>query len=315
MTPLLPAAAGALVVAGCIGLVAGLRRRPEPAGKPARQRRPRRLARLRRPWDALPRRRQVLAVAGIAVGVGAALVTGWLLAVVLTPAAAIGIPVLLSPPPSTARIDKLEALEEWSRAMAGVLVAGQGLEQAILSTVRSTPEAIRPEVTGLAARLRARWSTEDALRAFADDLDDATGDLVAAYLLLGAKKREHGLATVLTSLAESVAADVRGRRQVEADRAKPRATARWVTLITIAVLAVLAVTGDYIQPYTSGIGQLVLTALLALYVATLVWMRRMTVGKPPPRFLTEPGGLRDTEAAVSGPRPSISPANVIGGGR
>ncbi|MDQ6657966.1 MAG: hypothetical protein M3Z00_07050, partial [Actinomycetota bacterium] len=83
-------------------------------------------------------------------------------------------------------------------------------------------------------------------------------------------------------------------------RAKPRATARWVTLITIAVLAVLAVTGDYIQPYTSGIGQLVLAVLLALYVATLVWMRRMTVGKPPPRFLTDPGGFENTDAVDAG---------------
>ncbi len=85
------------------------------------------------------------------------------------------------------------------------------------------------EVHRLVARLRARWVTEDALRAFADELDDSTGDLVAANLILGARRRGAGLASVLEGLAESVAADVRARRQVEADRAKPRATARWVT--------------------------------------------------------------------------------------
>ena len=68
---------------------------------------------------------------------------------------------------------------------------------------------------------------------FADDLDDATGDLVAANLILGARRRGAGLASVLEGLAESVAADVRARREIEADRAKPRATARWVTLITV----------------------------------------------------------------------------------
>ena len=51
------------------------------------------------------------------------------------------------------------------------------------------------------------------------------GDLVAANLILGARRRGAGLASVLEGLAESVAADVRARRQVEADRAKPRATA------------------------------------------------------------------------------------------
>ena len=169
--------------------------------------------------------------------------TGWLVAVLVVPAAAAGLPVLLSAPPASAKIDRLEAMEEWTRSLSGVLTAGVGLEQALIATLRSTPDPIRPEVTRLASRLRARWSTEDALRAFADDLDDATGDVVAANLILGARRRGAGLASVLDALAESVAADVRARREIEADRAKPRATARWVTLITVSVLAFLALTG------------------------------------------------------------------------
>ena len=133
-------------------------------------------------------------------------------------------------------------------------------------------------MTRLVARLRARWVTEDALRAFADELDDATGDLVAANLILGARRRGAGLASVLEGLAESVAADVRARRQVEADRAKPRATARWVTLISVGVLVVLAVSGTYVEPYQSPLGQVILVALLAAYVATLVWMKHMAIG-------------------------------------
>ena len=120
---------------------------------------------------------------------------------------------------------------------------------------------------------------------FADDLDDATGDLVAANLILAARRRGAGVASVLESLAESVAADVRARRAIEADRAKPRATARWVTLITIGVLAVLGLTGSYITPYSTPLGQMILVLLLGAYVATLVWMRRMATGKPLPRFI------------------------------
>ena len=90
---------------------------------------------------------------------------------------------------------------------------------------------------------------------------------------------------MLEGLAESVAADVRARRQVEADRAKPRATARWVTLISASVLVVLALSGTYVEPYRSPIGQVILVVLLSAYVATLIWMRRMAIGKPLPRFL------------------------------
>ena len=177
-------------------------------------------------------------------------------------------------------------MEEWTRSLSGVLTVGVGLEQALVATLRSTPAVIAPEVTRLVARLRARWATEDALRAFADELDDATGDLVAANLILGARRRGAGLASVLEGLAESVAADVRARRQVEADRAKPRATARWVTIISVGVLVILAISGTYVEPYQSPLGQIILVALLSAYVATLVWMKRMAIGRAMPRFLS-----------------------------
>ena len=287
MTPAVPALGGALVVAGFIGLALGLRRQPARPERPLVQRHTAIssfvfLTRLS------SRTRALLAV-GAVVGATAAVATGWLIALVLVPAAVAGLPVLLSAHPSTARIDRLEAMEEWTRSLAGVLTVGVGLEQALIATLRSTPAAIRPEVSRLVARLRARWSTEDALRAFADELDDSTGDLVAANLILGARRRGAGLASILESLAESVAADVRARRQIEADRAKPRATARWVTLITVGVLAVLALTGSYIEPYASPLGQVVLAVLLTLYVATLAWMRHMATGAPMPRFIGTPG--------------------------
>ena len=275
MIALVPALSGALVVGGLIALVLGLRPSPM-VERPSRPRRVRELTKQTR----------MLLLGGFAAGVVSFLVTGWVLALVIVPVAFVGLPVLLSSSSAAQRIQRLEAMEEWTRSLSGVLTVGVGLEQALVATLRSTPAAIAPEVTRLVARLRARWVTEDALRAFADELDDATGDLVAANLILGSRRRGAGLASVLEGLAESVAADVRARRQVEADRAKPRATARWVTLISVSVLVILAVSGTYVKPYQSPLGQVILVALLAAYVATLVWMKRMAIGRAMPRFLS-----------------------------
>jgi tight adherence protein B len=277
MTPVVPAVGAAMIIVGLIGLVVGLTPRQTPAAAPRRRVTPRRLT--------LSRTTMALLVGGAVVGVVVALLKGWLVAVVLVPVAVAGLPFLLSEDGAQQRIRRLDAMEEWVRSLSGVLTAGAGLEQALIATLRSAPASVNPEVSRLVARLRARWSTEAALRALADELDDATGDLIVANLILGARRRGAGLAAVLEGLAESVAADVRARRQIEADRAKPRTTARWVTIITVGVLVALGMTGTYIAPYGTGIGQMLLGALLACYAGVLVWMRRMAAGKPLARFI------------------------------
>ena len=281
MTPLLAAVSAMAVLGGLLLVAMGTRPTAVPTAPP----RTRRSAGHGGRWSQLsPRTRQLL-LAGFGAGVLVWLLTGWAVAVLALPAAAAGLPALLLAPQESTPIARLEAMEEWTRGLAGVLTVGVGLQQAIIATLRSTPEQIRPEVATLVARLRARWSTADALRAFADDLDDATGDLIASSLLLGSQRQGDGLASVLEGLAQTVAQDVRIRRSIEADRAKPRATARWITLITVGVLGVYSLSGDYIAPYGTAAGQLVLLLLLSSYVGALLWMRSIARGTKLPRFI------------------------------
>ncbi len=285
MMPLLAGLSGALVVAGLLGVVWGLVPQPEPDSKPQR------VTTRQSWWQHLSPRTRAATLVALAVGVVVAVLTGWILAAIVLPLVVLGLPYVAATSPEKARIATLEALAEWTRSLAGVLTVGVGLEQALVATLRSTPEAIRPQVGRLVARLSARWHTEPALRQFAQELDDATGDLVAGALILSARHRGAGLAAILTGLAESVADDVTARRKIEADRAKPRQTARLVTIISVVFLTGLALSGPFMAPYATGLGQLVLGVLLAGYAVTLVWMRRMTTGKPPARILA-PAGTR-----------------------
>ena len=50
-------------------------------------------------------------IGGAVAGFLVALRTGWVIAIVLVPAAIVGIPLLLTPPPAAASVEKLEALE------------------------------------------------------------------------------------------------------------------------------------------------------------------------------------------------------------
>lgn len=288
MRPFLAAVVGTALIGGLVLVLLGFARVPG-GGRPARgpQRRPRAMALLL--GDDLPpgarRRRRLWLGAATGGGVLVWLVSGWALAVLVLPLLVVGVPVLLSSPPSATDVERLTAMEQWTRGMSGVLTVGSGIEHAITASLGSTPEPIAPMVGTLVARLNARWPTEQALRAFADDLNDATGDLVAATLILGAQRRGPGLAAVLDDLAATVAEEVRIRRGIEADRAKPRTTARWVTILTLVVLGVLALDREYIAPYKTPLGQLALVVFLSLYVGCLLWLRAMTRGAPTPRFL------------------------------
>lgn len=275
---LLGALAGLLVAAGALTVLAAL---TPTASKP----------RLLRSWwsrrvragSAWQRWRWL--VAGV-VGMLAWLLTGWPVAGLVAAATIVGLPVLLATSQVAARdIARVEAVEDWTRRLADILVVGVGLEQAISTSQRTVPDPIRGEVSALTARLGARWPTEVALRAFADDLRDPTGDLVVAALILGHRRRGPGLARALTAVADSVAEEVAMRRRVEADRAKPRATARAVTLITLAVVAVGALNRTYLAPYGTPLGQLVLAGIAVAFIAALTWMRTLTVGRPQPRLL------------------------------
>ena len=247
-------------------------------------------------------RRRTLWSAAATAAAAVWLASGWPVAGALTGLAVVGVPWLLAQfSAGSAVVERLEALQEWVRRTSDVLAAGGGLEQTLIRSARNAPEPIRLEVAALAARLQARWPTDRALLAFADDLDDAAGDLVVAALLLGAELRGPGLARVLTELAASLTEEVTMHRKVEADRAKPRANARWLLLITVAAAGLAALNGDYLAPYGSGMGQLVLAVIAALVVGCLLWMRRLTAAAPSSRFLVNNDRFKKTRRAEPEP--------------
>ena len=265
---------------------------------------------------AVSRRRWMLIAAGLVAGIVVWVTTGMLLALVGIPAAVIGLPALLSSRAETDQIARLDAMAEWCRSLAGVITIGIGLEQALRDSERAAPAPIREPVEQLVNRVDARWDTEAAVRAFAEDLQDPTGDLIAIELSLAARRRGGGLAAMLEAVAESAAADVRARRQVAADRAKSRTTARLVTILFVGVLVALAFNGEYAAPYATPLGQVVLATLIGAYIGALVWLDRIARGRPPARSLgAQARAERDRRvraAVLTSPVPSSTAVSWAG---
>jgi hypothetical protein len=193
-------------------------------------------------------------------------------------------------------------LSEWTQRLAGLLRLGMGLEQAMIASRRGAPDELALQIVNLSDRLRLGWRPQSALRAFADELDDVTADKVSAALILSVNDRGPGLAQALEDLSGTVREEVARKRSIEADRAKPRTTVRWMTIITLGIVVAGFFVPSYTRPYSTLLGQLVLAFLTAAFIAVLALMRQLGSFRRIPRFL-----INDPAATVRLPARSAQP--------
>ncbi len=243
------------------------------------------------------RRRQQQLVAGVGVFVLVLVVTRW---VVL--AAALGVVVAFwdrafgGARQERDAINRVEGLATWIEALRDTIAGAVGLEQAIPATAVNAAPSIRPSLNLLVDRLRVREPLPEALMKFARDLDDPSADLVVAALILNARLRGPGLRDVLSALAGSARDELDVRRRVESSRRSTRRSVQVVVGVIVSVAAALVLFNpQYVEPYGSFEGQLVLACVLGVFALSVFWMRRLSGVEEPERFLV---GSLETRAAA-----------------
>ena len=183
-------------------------------------------------------------------------------------------------------IARLDALAAWTESLRDTIAGAIGLEQAINATAEKAGAPIKPSLNLLVDRLRIREPLPDAVRAFAEDLDDPSADVICASLLLNARLRGPGLRDVLTALAGSAREELDMRRRIEASRRSIRRSVRLVLIIVLGMMGMLAIFNKtYVEPYNSLLGQLVLVIVAALFGGGLMWLRSLAVPSRTDRFL------------------------------
>ncbi|PZF80527.1 type II secretion system protein [Jiangella anatolica] len=226
-------------------------------------------------------------VYGIIAGIAALALTRW-------PVAAAGAGLLVAFWPALfggakeerTAIARLEGLASWTESLRDTIAGAVGLEQAIPATVYAASPSIQPQLRLLADRLRIRMPMPEALERFADDLDDASADLVVSALILNARLRGPGLRQVLSSLADSARAELDMRQRVMAGRASTRRSVQIVVGVSLFFMVGLSIINrDFVEPYNSPVGQIVLGVVIAIFAIGFLWMRRLAKFEMPARFL------------------------------
>jgi len=196
-------------------------------------------------------------------------------------------------------IARLEGLASWTESLRDTIAGAVGLEQAIPSSQRAAAPSLQEPLARLVDRLHTRMPMPDALRRFADDLDDPGADLIIAALIINSRLRGPGLRDLLGGLSTSVREELDMRRKINADRRATRRSVQIVVLVAVAVALLLGVFNhSYVSVYDQPLGQIVLVVVAGFYAAGFFWLRKLARFDAPERLLAEPlaGG-----AAVSAP--------------
>ncbi len=187
---------------------------------------------------------------------------------------------------------RLEGLATWTESLRDTIAGAVGLEQAIPASMRVAAPSLVEPLARLVDRLHTRMPMPDALRRFADDLDDPGADLIIAGLIINSRLRGPGLRDLLSSLSQLVREELDARRRVNADRRSSRRSVQIVVLVSVGLAVALALLDHkFLSPYDGVVGQFILVIVVAVYAAGILWLRRLATFQVPQRLLSGPGQL------------------------
>ena len=182
--------------------------------------------------------------------------------------------------------ERITALATWCEQLRDLLSADHGIIGTIVATAKTCPDPIRPEIVRLTTRL-SRQHPPNAIRQFAADIDDPSGDLIASVLLL-ALTRSSRTSEMLSELAVTIRDRAGMRLRVEAERSGQRSEGRFIIGFSVVVVVGVLIFGrksDFLDAYDDGTGQLVFAFVVGLFAYGIWWMVRLTRFDRPSRFL------------------------------
>ncbi|MEU6858536.1 type II secretion system F family protein [Glycomyces sp. NPDC046736] len=186
-----------------------------------------------------------------------------------------------------AELVKIDAIASWVEGLRDNLAAAAGLEQTITSSARFAPPALDDDITLLVADLHAGTGLESALRAFAARVDDETCDLTV-MALCEAAQRAGNLAEVLDDLATAAREEAAMRMRIHTSRARIRTSVRVITGITVAMaVGLVAFGGDFLAPYDTPTGQVVMAVAFGCTGLGLVWLHQLAAEEQAQSFLRQ----------------------------
>jgi hypothetical protein len=226
-------------------------------------------------------------ILGLIAGLVMWWLTGWPVAIVMaTLAGAMAPTVMGASRRRRAAVDRIEAIASWCEQMRDTIGSAAGLQEAIVVTSRVAPAPIRSAVQDLASGLRRNDLSEE-LRRFATAVDDPAADQVAVAFILASERRSNNLTELLDDVAAAARADAEMRVRTETARAQSYNEAKVVSAVVVLLFGMLLLFNrDYLEPFGTFIGQIVLAVVGAMWIFSLSAMSKLSEIRRLPRLLS-----------------------------
>ena len=178
-----------------------------------------------------------------------------------------------------------EAMALWTEQLRDTLSAAHGLQQTLVATARHAPASVGPAVASLAAKL-PYVPLRQSLTEFAREIDHSSADFVVAALIAANEFEARDVGSLLSHLARCSREESRMHQRIWVGRARTRTAVRIISGTVVGFVAALFVMNrEYLAPYGSAQGQLILSSIGCIFALALIMLQAGSKIQLPERFI------------------------------
>ncbi|MBM3816943.1 MAG: hypothetical protein FJW13_07965 [Actinobacteria bacterium] len=179
----------------------------------------------------------------------------------------------------------VDAIAVWTEQLRDMLAGSNGLEQTITTTATHAPAALREPLERLVVSM-SYSPLPQALARFARDVNHPTADFVVAALSTAATRQVRELGALLGHLAACARDEARMHTRIWVGRSRTRSAVKIIASVVIVFVGGLVVLSpEYLAPYRTAEGQLVLSVIVLVFFGALLLMQRLSIIVAPDRFV------------------------------
>jgi hypothetical protein len=231
---------------------------------------------------------QRIAALAVASGAVVLLLTRWPVAALAAAVLVGGWRYLFASSQATVARRRLDAIAKWLEDLRD-LQAGSNLDLAetLSQSATRAPKEIEPQLVDFSSRVAHHVPLPDALVDLADDLDHPVADTAVASMVFAAGHASgSALGATFAQLADTARDELTARDRIDRMRVNFERSMRRMLAILVVLLAYLVVVApEVLEPYRTPAGQAWMVVPIAIWAASLLWLRQLSRYERGSRFI------------------------------